>query len=217
MVVLYGTLFDRHLVPHVPEQFSEVLVVRALFEPKISAMREVDIEGIRESRAQLRHGGLFLCLFDLAVLLKLALGFKTRPGKRASQKIEKHVADGLQIITATLLNTTMGIDRGVPRRAREVQTLLYLHVRLVEVALAQSKVDHVQMMRLVLDTPHEVLGFDVSVDNALGVQVLHSAQELLSDEDSGLDGETSLALMSAILQTPAQGLHHHAVVLALSA
>ena len=123
----------------------------------------------------------------------------------ASQKIEKHVADGLQVITATLLNTTMGIDRGVPRGAREVQTLLYLHVRLVEVPLAQSKVDHVQMMRLVLDTPHEVLGFDVSMDNALRVQVLHSAQELLSDEDSGLDGETSLALMSAILQT----LHRH--------
>ena len=70
----------------------------------------------------------------------------------------------------------MCVDGGVPRRAGKVLLVpvRYMYVSLgVAVLLGQPKVDDVDEVALLAEAHQEVVGLDVSVDEVLGVNVLH--------------------------------------------
>lgn len=71
----------------------------------------------------------------------------------------------------------MGVDAGVSCRPREVFVFLVGDVLVrscVPVLLGQSEVDGVDEIALLAETHEEVVGFDVSVDEVLRVDVLDS-------------------------------------------
>ena len=88
------------------------------------------------------------------------------------------MADGLQIIAPRLLITNMGIDGGVPGRARQILALTERDVLAlgVFVLLGQAKVDDVDVVLGLLVTAHqEIVRLDVTVDDPLFVHFLNAA------------------------------------------
>mmetsp|Transcript_111386 Transcript_111386/g.311307 ORF Transcript_111386/g.311307 Transcript_111386/m.311307 type:complete len:290 (+) Transcript_111386:3-872(+) len=187
-------------LPHVLEELPKSFVVGAFGEVQAPARLQVDAELVREARAEVAEGHRLLLLADLPVLLLLGLRIQAGPRQHATEEVEEHVADGLEVVATALLHAAVRVDGGVARRAGEAQARADRDVGLLVVALAQSEVDHVQVVDLLLDAPHEVLRLDVPMDHALGVQVLRAAEELFGHQRRCPRCETTLALLHAVLQ-----------------
>ena len=114
----------------------------------------------------------------------------------------------------------MGVDGGVTSGTSQV---LVLSVRDVEVGLGvpvllgETKVDHVDLVAPLADTHEEVVGLDVTVDEALGVDVLDAADQLVGEQEDGLEGEFAVAEVEEILEGGAEEVEDHGVVVTLGA
>mmetsp|Transcript_83809 Transcript_83809/g.242044 ORF Transcript_83809/g.242044 Transcript_83809/m.242044 type:complete len:242 (-) Transcript_83809:7-732(-) len=125
--------------------------------------------------------------------------------------------DSLEVIAPALGAALVGVDGGVPRRARQGREGGHFHMLLVIVLHTQAKVDQVQVVDLASDPPHEVFRLDVAVHDAFRVQVLDAVQNLAGYRSSGswLEPERAClaALLHAILQRLPEELHDHHVPL----
>ena len=114
----------------------------------------------------------------------------------------------------------MGVDGGVTSGTSQV---LVLSVRDVEVGLGvpvllgETKVDHVDLVASLANTHEEVVGLDVAVDEALGVDVLDAADELVGEQEDSLEGEFAVAEVEQILEGRAEKVEDHGVVVTLGA
>ena len=114
----------------------------------------------------------------------------------------------------------MGVDGGVTSGTSQV---LVLSVRDVEVGLGvpvllgETKVDHVDLVAPLANTHEEVVGLDVAVDEALGVDVLDAADELVGEQEDSLEGEFAVAEVEQILEGRAEKVEDHGVVVTLGA
>lgn len=114
----------------------------------------------------------------------------------------------------------MGVDGGVTSGTSQV---LVLSVRDVEVGLGvpvllgETEVDHVDLVAPLANTHEEVVGLDVAVDEALGVDVLDAADELVGEQENGLEGEFAVAEVEEILEGGAEEVEDHGVVVTLGA
>ena len=114
----------------------------------------------------------------------------------------------------------MGVDGGVTSGTGQV---LVLSVRDVEVGLGvpvllgETEVDHVDLVAPLADTHEEVVGLDVAVDEALGVNVLDAADELVGEQENGLEGEFAVAEVEEIFEGGAEEVEDHGVVVTLGA
>jgi hypothetical protein len=114
----------------------------------------------------------------------------------------------------------VGVDGGVTSGTSQV---LVLSVRDVEVGLGvpvllgETEVDHVDLVAPLADTHEEVVGLDVTVDEALGVDVLDAADQLVGEQEDGLEGEFAVAEVEEILEGGAEEVEDHGVVVALGA
>ena len=59
----------------------------------------------------------------------------------------------------------------------------------VSVFLGQSEINHVDLVPSLSNAHEEVVGFDVSVDKVSRVNVFDSRNELVGEEEDGLEGE----------------------------
>jgi hypothetical protein len=86
----------------------------------------------------------------------------------------------------------VGVDGGITSGTGQV---LVLSVRDVEVGLGvpvllgETEVNHVDLVAPLADAHEEVVGLNVTVDEALGVDVLDAADELVGEQEDGLEGE----------------------------
>lgn len=97
----------------------------------------------------------------------------------------EHVAQRLEIIPSTLLDTQVGVDRGVSGSTGQVLVLSVGDVQVglgVPVLLGQTEVDDVDLVSSLANTHQEVVWLDVSVDEVSRVNVLDSRDELISEE-----------------------------------
>ncbi len=120
----------------------------------------------------------------------------------------------------TLTNAKMSIYAGVPRRSRQVLVLLVRDVDVsprVTVLLGQAKVDDVHEITLPTEAHEEVVGLDVPVDEVFAVNVLDATDELVGEEQHGLERELAGAEVEEILEARAEQFHDHDVVVALGA
>ncbi len=78
----------------------------------------------RVAFAELLGVGGLLSLEDPLVLLLLGGGLQALPGQRAPQEIHKHEAQGLDIVSSTLFDAQMCVDRRVSRRAGQIFALV---------------------------------------------------------------------------------------------
>ena len=71
------------------------------------------------------------------------------PGEGASEEVEQHISQGLDVVPPALLNTQVGVDAGIPGCACQVFVLTvgYVDVGLgVPELLGQAEVDDVHLM-----------------------------------------------------------------------
>ena len=114
----------------------------------------------------------------------------------------------------------MSVDRGVAGGTSQV---LVLSVRDVEVCLGvpvllgETKVDHVDLVASLADAHEEVVGLDITVDEALGVDVLDAADQLVGQQEDGLEGEFAVAEVEQVLEGGSEQVENHGVVVTLGA
>ena len=112
----------------------------------------------------------------------------------------------------------MGVDRGITSSAGQV---LVLSVRDVEVSLrvpvllGKTKINDVDLVASLADAHEEVVGLDITVDEGLGVNVLDAGDELVGQQQDRLQGEFTVAEVEEILETGAEEVKDHGVIVAL--
>lgn len=112
----------------------------------------------------------------------------------------------------------MGVDGGVARSTCQILVLSVGNVEMsfgVAIFLGKTKIDNVDLVASFADTHEEVVGLDISVDERLGVNVFDSRDELIGQEKNGLQGKLSVTEVEEILQTGAEKVENHGIVVAL--
>lgn len=210
VIVLEG-LSDKQIT----EDLSQVRVVRLVIEAEGTGVVEIDGKFVGESTAQDLGGGSHLLLHDTVVLLFLGGSLQALPWERAAAEIEHDIAQGLHVITTRLFDTQMSIDGSVSSSTREVLVLSVgdMEVGLrVAVLLGQTKVNHVDLVASLADAHQEVVRLNITVDEGLGVDVLNSGNELVGQQEDGLEGEFAVAEVEQVFQTGTKKVENHGVV-----
>lgn len=213
-IVVLEALTDEE----VTEDLAEVAVVRLVVEAERAGVVEIDGELVGESTAENLGGGGHLLLHDAVVLLLLGSSLESLPGKGATAEVEHNVAEGLHVVTAGLLNTQMGVDGGITGSTSQVLVLSVGDVEVslgVAVLLGETEIDDIDLVTPLADAHEEVVGLDITVDEGLGVDVLDAGDELVGQEQDSLEGELSVAEVEEILQTGAEKVENHGVVITL--
>lgn len=87
----------------------------------------------------------------------------------------------------------------------------------VAIFLGETKVDDVNLVAPLADAHEEVVGLDVAVDERLGMDVLNARNQLIGEEEDGLQGEFAVAEVEKILETGAEEIEDHGIVVTLGA
>jgi hypothetical protein len=213
-------VLERFSDEEITKDLAEVGIVGLIVEAEGSGVVEIDGELVGEAAAEDFGGGGHLLLHDTIVLLLLGSGLQTLPWEGASAEVEHDIAERLHVVTTGLLDTEMSVDGGITSSASQV---LVLTVRDVEVSLrvtvflGKTKVDHVDLVTPLSDAHEEVVGLDVTVDEGLGVDVLDAGDELIGEEEDGLEGELAVAEVEEVFQAGAEEVEDHGVVVTLGA
>ena len=106
------------------------------------------------------------------------------------------MTNSLQIVSPGLLDALVRGNRGVSGRACEVLSILVGDVLAftVFVALGQTEIDDVDIVpRSISSTDQEVIGLDITMDDALFVDFFDAADELTGDHQHCLQVKVALA------------------------
>lgn len=118
-----------------------------------------------------------------------------------------------------LTNAEMRVDGGVTSGTRQVLVLSVrdVEVRLgIAVLLGQTEVNDVDLVAALANAHQEVVWLDITVDEGLGVNVLDARDELIGQQENGLERELAVAEVEKVLQAGAEEVEDHGVVVALS-
>jgi hypothetical protein len=85
----------------------------------------------------------------------------------------------------------------------------------VTVLLGQTEINDIDLVATLANTHQEVVRLDITVDEGLGVDVLNARDELIGKEEDGLQGELAVAEVEEILQTRAEEIKNHSIVVTL--
>lgn len=205
----------------VAEHAAEVGDVGLGLELEGAAVGEVLGELGRAALAKGRNGDGLLLLHNELVLLGGRLGLEALPREAALEEVDEDVADGLEVVTAGLLDAKMVVDGGITGSTGQGAALALGNVLQgagVTVPLGQTKVDAVdEVAGPTASVGDEVGGLDITVDEMAGVHQLDALQHLVGDHEDRLEGEPAAALVELILEGGAEEVHHHEVVRVLGA
>jgi hypothetical protein len=115
-------------------------------------------------------------------------------------------------------DTQVGVDAGIAGGTSQVLVLSIrdVEVRLgIAVLLGESEIDHVDLVAALANAHEEVVRLDIAVDERLGVDVLDSGDELVGEEQNGLEGELAVAEVEQVLQRGTKEIQDHGIVVAL--
>ncbi len=90
-------------------------------------------------------------------------------------------------------------------------------VGFVKVFFSEAKVNHVHFVHVVSFSNEKIVGLDVSVEDASGMDVLDEFEHLPSYQDCGFEGEFSATEVEEIFQTVAEQVHDHDVAISFLA
>jgi len=152
-------------------------------------------------------------------VLQLLVGdVETRPRKRSSEEVQEDVAQALEVVTATLLAATMGVDAGIAGGSRKTLSLAVgnvAHGLGVKVLLGQTEINDVDNLGLRLQSNEEVIGFDVTVDEALLMDEFDALEKLVCDHQDSLNRELSTTKLEKIFETRTKKIHNKNVIVSL--
>jgi hypothetical protein len=113
----------------------------------------------------------------------------------------------------------VGVDGSVTGSTSQVLVLSVWDVEVclrITVLLGQTEIDHVDLVATLANAHEEVVRLDITVDERLGVDVLDAGDELIGEQEDGLERELAVAEVEEILQGRAEQIEDHGVVVALS-
>ena len=105
--------------------------------------------------------------------------------------------NGLQVVAARLFFSHMSRQTRVTGSASQIFAFNKRYVLALAIleALGQTEVDHVNVVLCELSsTQEEVIGFDISVDDALVMDLLNAFDHLLGDQAASFKVKFTLAL-----------------------
>mmetsp|Transcript_12576 Transcript_12576/g.26627 ORF Transcript_12576/g.26627 Transcript_12576/m.26627 type:complete len:345 (+) Transcript_12576:829-1863(+) len=202
------------------EEPLEVGVIGTVLEAEGSAVFEIRSEFRGVSLTELFRAGRHFSVHDAFVLLLFGVGFESLPGKRPADEIHQDVTQRLEVVPAALLDTDVGVDRGVPRRPGQVLVLAVGYVLVgagIAVLFGQTEIDNVDDALALAQSDQEIVRFDVSVDEGFRVDVFQPAQQLIGQHQYGLELEPPAAIIEQIFQRGTQEIQDHDVVITLDA
>jgi len=212
-IIVLVTLTDEK----VTEELAQIGIIGLIVEAESAAVVEENSEFVREATTKEVGRGRHLLLHNAVVLLLLRRRFQSLPREGATQKVHEDICEGLEIITTSLLNTQVRVDRSVPRRSSQV---LVLPVRDVKVSLrvtellGQSEVDDVDLVATFADAHQEIVGLDVTMNEVARVDVFNARDQLVCKQQNGLQAELAVAKVEKVLQTGTQKVEDHRIVVA---
>lgn len=112
----------------------------------------------------------------------------------------------------------MGIDGGITSSTGQVLVLAVrdVEVRLrVTILLGQTEIDDVDLVTTLANAHQEVVGFDITMDEGLGVDVLDAGDELVGEKQNGLQGELAVAEVEEVFERRAKQVEDHRIVVTL--
>lgn len=215
-VVILEALTDKE----VTEDLSEVRVVGLIVEAEGASIVEIDGELVGEAPAKhFGRSGHFL-LHDSVILLLFGGSLQALPWEGASAEVQHDVAKRFHIVTTRLLDTEMRVDRGISGRASQVLVLTVRDVEMsfgVTVLLGKAEIDDINLVASLTDTHKEVVRFDITMNEGLGVDVFDTGDELIGQKEDGLEGKLSVAEVEKVFQAGTKQIEHHGVVVTFCA
>jgi len=110
----------------------------------------------------------------------------------------------MQDVALTRTNSQMCVDRSITGSTGQVLVLTVWDVEMslwVTVLLSQTEINNIDLVTTLANAHEEIVWLDITVDEALGVNVLNAGDELIGKEEDGLQGEFAVAEVEKILQT----------------
>jgi len=169
----------------VPEEFPQVGVIGFVVEPQCPSVVQEYGELIGEATAKKIGGGGHLLLHNPVVLLFLGSSLETLPREGAAEEVHEDVSERFEVIAASLFNTQMSVDGGVASGTSQVLVLSVGNVKVglrVPVLLGKTEVDDIDLISALADSHQKVVGFDVTVNEVAGMNVLDARNQLISEQ-----------------------------------
>lgn len=82
----------------------------------------------------------------------------------------------------------------------------------VTVFLSQTEVNDIDLVPSLANTHQEVVGLDVTVNEGFGVNVFNSRDQLVGQEEDGLEGKFSITEIEEIFEGGSEEIEDHGVV-----
>lgn len=111
----------------------------------------------------------------------------------------------------------MSIDTSITRSAGQILVFSVgdMEVRLrVAILLSKAEINDVDLISTLSNAHEEVIGFDITMDERFGVNVLDTRDELIGKEEHRLERELPVAEVEEILQTWSEQIKDHGIVVA---
>ena len=178
------------------KEVDTLAIVWLLLEVELATVLHILTEFGWVPAAKLFKRGLNLLLLDVVVLLVLGATWQALPGELSFDQVEQNMTDSLQIVSPGLLDALVRGNRGISGRARQILSILVGDVLTftVFVALGQTEIDDVDIVpSSISSTDEEVIGLDITMDDALFVDLLDAADELTGDHQYCLQVKVALA------------------------
>jgi hypothetical protein len=123
-----------------------------------------------------------------------------------------------QCVWAKHTDAQVGVDRSITSGTRQVLVLTVWDVEVclgVPVLLGQTKVNDIDLVASLANTHQEVVRLNITVDEALGVNVLNATDKLVGEQEDGLEREFAVAEIEEVLEGRSEQVEHHGVVVTL--
>ena len=78
----------------------------------------------------------------------------------------------------------------------------------------EAQIRHINPIPLLPHTHQEILRLDVSMDDALGMDIFETVKELVDEHQHSLERELATAEVEKVFQTRPQKIKHHRVIFA---
>jgi hypothetical protein len=197
VLVLDPVVTVVEIVPGDDEELSEealqILIVRSLSEAELLNVFEKGHKLFRDALAELFEWKRALDLLDHVILFvfrdRLAfvvlLRLEALPGELALEVVDERVPDGLEVVSTGLLDPLVGVHRAVSGRSDEPLAVDQGDVlsRLALEVLREPEVDEVKVLSRLPEADDEILRLDITVNDVLIVEGLHSGDGLLGEHE----------------------------------
>jgi hypothetical protein len=84
----------------------------------------------------------------------------------------------------------------------------------ITILFGKTEIDNVDLVATLSNAHEEVVRLDIAVDEGLGVDVLDPGDELIGQEQNGLQRELAVAKVEEVFQTGSEQIENHGIVVA---